>query len=618
MVTTRSHSTPIDTNTSPPADTNPITTNNIIMTTTEDQRLAAEAAAAATAAVTAAAAAAAVTAAAAAAAVTAAAASGGTLPVVAPHLGSNLSNVEVASFFKDKDSMNCQTTNAVTALSAEGITIPEDLIDFEDDDIDNMARNLSKIPNPNTVRLSAICVKRLKIAAACARFYKSIGRDLSKSNMSYSVMSIFWKQWQALESQKKSKDKTEFPKMDRNTSILKWTEAAANAFDSTIGSRTAPLSYVLRPDPMRPDPLPPLEAGKPWSTAYGSIRNEMEFCLNHDHPVFDDDNRMIFNILHDALQGTTYGATINPFKRKQDGMGAWRSLNSQHAGKDRWDAEVKRETTFLTTQVWKGNGNITLAKHSNKHRNAFISLETCAIHVDYQLPNERTRVKYLLDSIRSCTDAGIQARLANIEGDDTPNGKRNNFEDAVTHLLPADPVTENNNKRRTSNGSGNRQGVVASVTIQSGKGKSGVNLRWHPTNEYKALNDDQRDELKAWRNSKEGKDAIAASKKQYLERKGKTGGKSKRTDEGANSRRVKFKKMIASVVTDTLSSHAQKTDEEAQINAITASMFSHMKLPPAPTVATVTTPVIASASSGPTPQKIAQRLVQLMKASGSE
>jgi hypothetical protein len=221
MVTTRSHFTPIDTNTSPPADTNPITTNNIIMTTTEDERLAAEAAAAA--AVTAAATAAA------AAAVAAAAASGGSLPVVAPHLGSNLSNVEVASFFKDKDSMNCQTTNAVTALSAEGITIPEDLIDFEDDDIDNMARNLSKIPNPNTVRLSAICVKRLKIAAACARFYKSIGRDLSKSNMSYSVMSIFWKQWQALESQKKSKDKTEFPKMDRNTSILKWTEAAANA-----------------------------------------------------------------------------------------------------------------------------------------------------------------------------------------------------------------------------------------------------------------------------------------------------------------------------------------------------------------------------------------------------
>jgi hypothetical protein len=58
-------------------------------------------------------------------------------------------------------------------------------------------------------------------------------------------MSIFWKQWQVLTSQKKSKDKSVSPKMDRNTSILKWTEAAANSFDYITGSRNAPLSYVI-------------------------------------------------------------------------------------------------------------------------------------------------------------------------------------------------------------------------------------------------------------------------------------------------------------------------------------------------------------------------------------
>jgi hypothetical protein len=82
---------------------------------------------------------------------------------------------------------------AVAALAAEGIKIPESLTDFEDNDIDNMSRNLTKLAT--TICPSAICVKRLKIAAECARFYKSIGRDLSKSNMSYLVMSIFWKQW---------------------------------------------------------------------------------------------------------------------------------------------------------------------------------------------------------------------------------------------------------------------------------------------------------------------------------------------------------------------------------------------------------------------------------------
>jgi hypothetical protein len=166
--------------------------------------------------------------------------------------------------------MNCNNNDAVAGLAGEGIAIPEDLVDFEDDDIDNIARNLSKA-TPNPVRLSAICVKRLKIAAESSRYYTSVGQDLSTCNMSYLVMSIFWKQWQALTSQKKSKDKSVFPKMDRNTSILKWTEAAANSFDSIIGSRNAPLSYVIWPDSQCPHPLLPLSAGKPWGEVYGSI-----------------------------------------------------------------------------------------------------------------------------------------------------------------------------------------------------------------------------------------------------------------------------------------------------------------------------------------------------------
>jgi hypothetical protein len=118
-------------------------------------------------------------------------------------------------------------------------------------------------------------------------------------------------------------------------------------------------------------------------------------CLDHDHPVFDDDNHAIFDMLHDSLQGTTFGATINPYKKKKDDRNAGLALLNQHAGQDRWDAEVKRENAFLTSHIWKRNGNVTFAKHAAKHRNFYISLETCALHVAYQLPNEQTRVKYI-------------------------------------------------------------------------------------------------------------------------------------------------------------------------------------------------------------------------------
>jgi hypothetical protein len=76
--------------------------------------------------------------------------------------------------------------------------------------------------------------------------------------------------------------------------------------------------------------------------------------------------------------------------------------------------------------------------------------------------------------------------------------------------------------------------------------------------------------------------------------------------------------MIASVVTDTLQSQAKQQDEDAQINAITANLMSHMKLPPPPppTNIAAAAPSIPATSAGPTPQKIAQRLATMMKTAG--
>jgi hypothetical protein len=91
-----------------------------------------------------------------------------TAPTVAWTLNLKLNDADAKSFFKDDDSMNCATDEAIAALAAESIKIPEDLTDFEDDAIDNMSHNLTKLAT--RIQLSAICVKRLKIAAEGARF----------------------------------------------------------------------------------------------------------------------------------------------------------------------------------------------------------------------------------------------------------------------------------------------------------------------------------------------------------------------------------------------------------------------------------------------------------------
>jgi hypothetical protein len=82
-------------------------------------------------------------------------------------------------------------------------------------------------------------------------------------------------------------------------------------------------------------------------------------------------------------------------------------------------------------------------------------MEACAEHVQYQFPCQHSRVGFLLDAIQS-NDAGLQAAI--VRTDDGPNGMRNDFEGAATHLLPYDPVA----KKRLS-GTKRGAGMTSSV-----------------------------------------------------------------------------------------------------------------------------------------------------------
>ena len=68
-------------------------------------------------------------------------------------------------------------------------------------------------------------------------------------------------------------------------------------------------------------------------------------------------------------------------------------------------------------------------------------MSACAEHIQYQLPNEHSRIGLLIDAIQ-CVDNGLQAVMASIKTDNGPYGLRNNFERAVAHLLPYDPVAK--------------------------------------------------------------------------------------------------------------------------------------------------------------------------------
>ena len=122
-------------------------------------------------------------------------------------------------------------------------------------------------------------------------------------------------------------------------------------------------------------------------------------------------------------------------------------------------------------------------------------MQASAEHVQYQLPNEHSRVGFLLEVIQ-CSDAGLQAAMASIKTDNGPEGMRNNFEATAAHLLPYDPVA-----KKRSNGQKRGAAQISSVmdptpntTKKPSIGKTGVHLCYYKTGEYRNLTNAQKEE----------------------------------------------------------------------------------------------------------------------------
>ena len=88
----------------------------------------------------------------------------------------------------------------------------------------------------------------------------------------------------------------------------------------------------------------------------------------------------------------------------------------------------------MMNRKFTGQGNQTLHSFAGQHRESFHSLQRCADHIALEIPNERTRVGYLLDNLKECPDKDVTAAIAAIQLDNSAGGMRNDFERAVAFL----------------------------------------------------------------------------------------------------------------------------------------------------------------------------------------
>jgi hypothetical protein len=115
-----------------------------------------------------------------------------------------------------------------------------------------------------------------------------------------------------------------------------------------------------------------------------------------------------------------------------------------------------------------------------------------------QIPNERSRVGYLIENIE-VADANVKAAIASIKLDDNAGGLRENFERSVALLVPVDPVKKRSGKRSV-------EAEISSANLKTSRGpKTGVDICYYKAEEYKKLSKEEQDELCEIRQNKKQK-----------------------------------------------------------------------------------------------------------------
>ena len=440
-----------------------------------------------------------------------------------------LSAAETTAFFQDATDMAIPNATRI-AMQLEGITAVEDLADFTDDDLkliaDNLRRPPGRIADPRAGQrgvpagatiptpaftFGAKSQLRIKAASDIVRYYETVEREITAPMMRWNpIVKNFSQHWKTLRT-RMQEDKPSVPKIVKGMHLTKWSEAFLDFLSRYVGRRSIPLSYVTRETVALPVTPPPLLPNLPYSEAHGSVEGELVARASHTHPNYRDDNQAVYFFLEEATRSTSYAASISPFQRSKNGRDAFMAIVNQYAGVDKWQAELKKCQDIMNNREWKGQSNFTLEKFVSQHRCAYVSMSQCARHIDYQLPNEHTRVTFLLDNI-NCDYAPLQAAMALVRNDtDVAIGKMHDFEGTASFIMPHDPVI----KKKASNDGYTISEMDAKQDdddddvpkkrgtkrkIKTGTGKTGVALRFHTKSEYAQLNPAQMKELYEFRN----------------------------------------------------------------------------------------------------------------------
>lgn len=433
--------------------------------------------------------------------------------------------VTFPNYLKQTTNIGMRSNAVILRVEHEGLTSFESLYDFDEksikalqsackEEVDaiaaDQANNIAAANAIPGVSISSKSIIRLIEACYAVHYYKSIGRTMDGDSLHYdNILQHFKTERLAYKAMKEDQDEPKVPLVidkDGDRRIINWVPAFVDHCRMCYGAY-GPIAYVLREiSAVPPEADDELKENRYYGES-GSYVEELIARLPHTGPIYGSDNSRVFVKIAEAVKGTTVESTVKSYARTRDGRGAFLALISNHAGEIKYRSLYKKTMHFLQNIKWTGN-QYPLETHVSKHRKAHDQVEECTQHMACQDVGDEQKVEYLLDSV-TCGNQAIQATLANIRSDRV---KRGDFESSASSLIEVDPY-----KKRSTPGKPNAN--VSAIDYGSGRGTTGVDLRWHPRKEFLALPDKQKDELEAWlKDTSAGKKCKATAIKKIRKR----------------------------------------------------------------------------------------------------
>ena len=394
------------------------------------------------------------------------------------------------------------------AVRLEGLETIQDFAEFEKEDVETLCASIRKpggtIPNPNAGNpgapptipnpgypIPAICEKRLISAAYTAKIYAMIGREINMTTMNRERLNKF-------DAHKKLVDEHEdperLPQVSKTFGIIKAMDLIPGHLRERLGLEKVALSYIIRKDATPPALQAQEDTREKPNSATGpgfdSIMEELIVHAPHSGIAFKEDNAKVFQIIQDMIAGTSYESSIKSHQRARSGREAYLALLKHNLGSSKWDKILEDAESYVMKREWNGrNQRFTLRAHIGKHREAHNEMMRASQHVDYELPNEHTRVGRLIKSITSKEPAIVSA-ITHIQGSTT---QREDFETAAEFLLltAPSPSSSSGTHRISAVGKGAKGGKRGPET--------GVELRYYTKKEYSGLSAAEKKELQQLR-----------------------------------------------------------------------------------------------------------------------